>query len=152
VRADTVPPPATFSMIFLSAAASAAPPVSAAPPASADIRTPDPGIGCPSPDIGIHMSRYPSPYILMSDQISDLIFVNRYRVFPDIGSYPISGKTVTRYRKIPNHGIRVGYDPISARGPSPIMMKNVPISGPISGYTDIGTYVPISGHVKNPDA
>ncbi len=30
--------------------------------------------------------------------------------------------------------------------------KNVPISGPISGYTDIGTYIPILGHVKNPDA
>jgi hypothetical protein len=29
--------------------------------------------------------------------------------------------------------------------------KNVLISGTISGYTDIGTYVPISGHVKNPD-
>jgi hypothetical protein len=36
-------------------------------------------------------------------------------------------------------------------------IKNIPISGMIiliimiSGYTDIGTYVPISGHVKNPD-
>ncbi len=35
VRADTVPPPATFNMVFKSVAASAVPPASAAPAASA---------------------------------------------------------------------------------------------------------------------
>ncbi len=42
VRADTVPPPATFNMVFRSAAASAAPPASTAPPAEADA-APDAG-------------------------------------------------------------------------------------------------------------
>jgi hypothetical protein len=40
---------------------------------------------------------------------------------------------------------------ISGHPIGPIPTSCVPISGEISGYTDIGTYDPISGHVKNPD-
>jgi hypothetical protein len=76
-----------------------------------------------------------------------MIFKTRYRVFkfPDIMYYQITGNT--RYRVIPDVGLYPISDPMKK---CPDIGNNNTVT--ISGYTDIGTYVPISGHVKNPDA
>ena len=111
------------------------------------------------PDVGYNpISGYPTSYAISvyPDIVPDIGYLfrypisgkTRYQSIPDIGKSPISG--CTRYREIPD----IGETPISGnpryRGVPDIgyLEKRYPISGTISGYTDIAYFVRDIGYCQ----